>query len=45
MKSAFIAIAAAVLLCGCFTSEKPFYQWDDVVKDDRLVGTYDGGGP
>ncbi|HUD48137.1 MAG TPA: hypothetical protein VMR33_14995 [Candidatus Baltobacteraceae bacterium] len=45
MKYPFIAIAAAVLLCGCFTSEKPFYQQGDIVTDDRLVGTYDGGKP
>jgi len=40
MKNSLVAFFAASLLCGCFSSEQPFYQSSDVVSDDRLVGTF-----
>jgi hypothetical protein len=40
MKNLLIAIGAATLLCGCLTSEQPFYEQADILNDDRLIGTY-----
>ncbi len=40
MRKLLIALVPVTLLCGCFTSEQPFYEASDVVTDDRLIGDY-----
>ena len=37
-------IPLSVSLCGCFTSEQPFYDKRDIADDDRILGTFDAGG-
>lgn len=35
-----LVIPAILVLCGCLTSEQPFYQESDIKVDDRIVGAY-----
>jgi hypothetical protein len=39
-KLCLLGIAALLVLSGCLTSPKPFYQESDIIVDDRIVGTY-----
>src|SRR5882724_12066916 len=35
-----MAIPILLLVSGCLTSQDAFYEENDIVVDDRLVGTY-----
>ena len=40
-RTALLFAIFAILLSGCFTSESPFYETNQIVQDDRLNGTYE----
>jgi hypothetical protein len=39
-KLCLLAVSTLLVLSGCLTSPEQFYQEDDIVVDDRIVGTY-----
>jgi hypothetical protein len=40
IKSCALVLPVVLLISGCLTSERAFYQPQDVVTDERLVGTF-----
>jgi hypothetical protein len=36
-----LLFVTAICLSGCFRSQSPFYENEQIVQDDRIVGTYE----